>query len=106
MNKRIKTKIGVRSVVKGKVRDIEENTREGRSRGEMKYVVGHVQYLVGRKKLLFQFKYGKKKEMSCVSLSYVCSKEEVCLEMYEPISNLPQKEQGVFLTIYRDPVVV
>ena len=37
--------------------------------------------------------------MSSCSLVYLCSKEEVCLEMDEPISNLPKTEQGELLTI-------
>ena len=37
--------------------------------------------------------------MSCVSLSYVCLKEEVYFEMDEPIADLPQKEQGELMTI-------
>ena len=53
--------------------------------------MGCVQALVGKKKFLFKFEDGKKKEMSYFSLTYVCLKEEVCLETDEPISDLPQK---------------
>ena len=43
--------------------------------------------------------------MSSFSLVYVCSKQKVCLEMDEPIPDLPEKEQGELLTIYGDPDV-
>ena len=104
-NKWIKTKVGVGSVVKAKVEDMEENTRKGRIRRTGKEVVGCVQDVVGEKEFLVQFEDGQKKEMSSVSLSYVCSTEEVCLDMDEPILDLPQKEQGGLLTVYGDPVV-
>ena len=102
---RIKTKIGVGSLVKAKVRKMEENTREGRSRRTRKEVVGCVEAVVGKKKFLVQFEYGNKIEKSSISLLYRCSKHEVCLEMDEPISDLPQKEQGGLLTIDGDPDV-
>ena len=56
-----------------------------------KEVVGRVQDVVGKKKFLVQFEDGQKREMSSISLSCLCSKEEVCLEMEETISDLPQK---------------
>ena len=40
--------------------------------------------------------------MSSSLLHFLCSKEEVCLEMDEPISNLPKKIQGQFLIIDGD----
>ena len=40
--------------------------------------------------------------MSSSLFVYVCSKEEVCLEIDEPISNLPEKEQGGLLIIDGD----
>ena len=43
--------------------------------------------------------------MSYVLLLCVCSKEEVCLDIDDPIAELPQNEQGGFLTIYEDHVV-
>ena len=43
--------------------------------------------------------------MICVSLSYVCSKEEACLDMDDPISDLPQKQQCELLPTDGDPVV-
>ena len=71
-NKRTKTKIRVESVVKAKVGEMEENTREGRSRSIRKEVVGCVQAFVGKKKILFKFKDGKKKEMSSSLLQFLC----------------------------------
>ena len=59
----------------------------------------------GGKKLLVQFEDGQKKQMSCVSLPYLFSKYAVFLEMDDPISDLPQNEQGGLLTIDGDPVV-
>ena len=61
--------------------------------------------MVGKKKFLVQFEDGQKREMSSCSLVYVCLKQEVCLEVDEPISDLPEKEQGKLLTIDRDPGV-
>ena len=90
-NKRIKTKIGVGSLIKAKVGNMEENTREGRSRMTRKEVVGCVQSVMGKKKFLVQFEDGKKREMSSCLLVYVCSKHEVHLEMDEPISDPPPK---------------
>ena len=46
---------------------------------------------MGEKKFLVQFEDGQKKEMSYVSILYVCSKYEVFLEIDEPISDLLQK---------------
>ena len=46
-NKRIKTKIGVGSVVKEKFCDMEDNTREGRISRMRKYVVVCVQSMQG-----------------------------------------------------------
>ena len=62
--KRIKTKIGLGSVIKAKVGETEENTREGRSRTMRKEGVGCVQDVVGKNKFLVQFEDGQKKEMS------------------------------------------
>ena len=52
----IKTKIGVGSVVKAKVGEMEENTRERRIRSMRKELMGRVQAVVEKKKLLVQFK--------------------------------------------------
>ena len=60
-------------------------------------MVGCVQYVVGKKKLLFQFEYGQKRYISYCLLQYLCLKEEVCLEMDEPISNLPENNMVDFL---------
>ena len=99
----IKTKIGVGSVVKAKIGGMEENKREGRSGRTRKDVMGCVQDMVENNKFLFQFENGHKKEMFLCLLVYICLKEEVCLEIYDPISNLPEKQQAGFLTIYGDP---
>ena len=66
--------------------------------------LGCFQAVVGNKKLLVQFKDGKRREMSSSSLSYVCSKEEVGQEANGTISDLPKKEEFGLLTIYGDPV--
>ena len=63
-NKRIKTKIEVGYVVKAKVVDMEDKTREGRTRSMRKEVLGCVQAVVGKKKFLVTFKNGNKKGMS------------------------------------------
>ena len=55
MTKQTKTKIGVGSVVKGKVGELEKITREGRSRRTRKEVVGIVQALAGKKKFVVVF---------------------------------------------------
>ena len=78
-------------VVKEKVGDMEDNTREGRSRRMSKYLMLFVQAVVGKNNFLGQFECGKKKDMSYVFLLCVFLKEEVCLEMYEPISDLHKK---------------
>ena len=56
-----KTRIGVGSVVKAKVGEMEDNTREERSRRVSKEVVGCVQRVVGKKRFLVQFEDGNKK---------------------------------------------
>ena len=103
ITKQTKTKIGVGSVVKSKVRDLEKITREGRRRSIRKEVVGCVQSVVGKKKFLVLFEDGQKKEIGSSLLVYLSEKEEV--EMEESISHLPKKEEGVFLTINGDPEV-
>ena len=100
MKKQTKTKIGVVSVVKAKVGELEKIKREGRSRRMSKEVVGFVQSVVGKKKFLVQFEDGKKKEISSSSLVFLSLKEEV--EMDEPISHFPEKEQGELLTFNGD----
>ena len=91
------------SVVKLKVGEIEENTRDRRSRKMSKYVVVCVQVLMGKKIFLFKLGYGQKKEMSYSLLVFLSSKEEV--EMDEPLSNSPKKEQGELLIIDGNPEV-
>ena len=51
-------KIGVGSVVKARVGELENITREGKSRGIRKEEVGCDQAVVGEKKFLFQSEYG------------------------------------------------
>ena len=53
-----KTNIGIWSVVKAKVGELEKTTREGRSRRSRKEVVRYVQYVAGKRKFLVQFKDG------------------------------------------------
>ena len=60
--KRIKTNIGVGSVVKENVRDMEENTREGIIKMMRKDLMGCVQAVVGKKKLVVQFRNCRRKK--------------------------------------------
>ena len=87
MKKHTKTKIGVGSVVKAKVGELENITMEGRRRRMSKEVVGCVQSVVGKKNFLVLFEDGQKKEISSSLLVFLNSKEEV--EMDQPISHLP-----------------
>ena len=89
MKKQNKTKIGVGSVVKSKVGDLEKITREGRSRRTRKEVALCVQDVAGKKKFLFQFEDGQKKEISSSSLVFLSSKEEV--DMDDPLSHSTEK---------------
>ena len=59
-----KTKIGVGSVVKSKVGELENITREGRISIMSKEVVGYVHDVAGEKNFLVQFENGQKKEIS------------------------------------------
>ena len=61
MKKRTKTKIGVGYVVKSKVGELENITKEGIIRRTRKEVVGCVQSGVGKKNPLVQFEDGHKK---------------------------------------------
>ena len=56
---------------------MENITREVRIRRMRKEVVGCVQSVVGKKKLLVQFEDGQKKEISSSSLVFLSSKGEV-----------------------------
>ena len=67
--KRIKTNIGVGSIVKGKVGEMEDTTREVRIRRMRKEVMGCVQAVVGKKIFLVQFENGQKKRYE---LFFVC----------------------------------
>ena len=66
-------------------------------------MVGCFQAMMGKNKFLVKFKDGKKKEMSSCSLMVLFSKVEV--DMDEPLSKLPKKEQGQFLIIDGYPEV-
>ena len=84
------------SLVKSKFGNMGENTREGRSRSRRKEVAC-------KKRLLYQFEYCQSIDMSSCLLVYVFLKQEVCLDMDEPILELPEKEQGELLNIYGYP---
>ena len=80
MKNHTKTKIGVGSVVKAKVGELEKIKMEGRSRRNRKEVVGCVQSVVGKNDFLVQFEYGEKKETSYYSLIFLSSKEDVGMD--------------------------
>ena len=65
--------------------------------------MGCVHSVVGKKKFLFQFEDGQKKEISSSSLVFSSSKEEVDID--EAISHSPEKEQDEFFAIFGDPEV-
>ena len=67
-----------------------------------KEVVVCFQALVYNKKFMVTFEDGQKREMSSFSLLYLCQKEEFCLDMEEPISDLTPKEQDKLLTVDED----
>ena len=69
-NKQIKTNIKVGSIMKAKIGEMEDNTREGKSRRMRKLVVVCVQAMVGEKKFLVQFEDFQKIEMIASLLSY------------------------------------
>ena len=96
MKKQTKTKIGVGSVRKAEVGELEKIKKEGMSRSISKEAVGNNNFL-------FQLEYGQNKEISSSSLVFLGSKDEV--DMDEAISHSPKKEQGELLTIVGDPVV-
>ena len=89
MNNQTKTKIRVGYVVKAKVGELENITREGIIRRMRKEVVGCVQSVVGKNKFPVLFKYGQKKKIGSCLLVYLSEKEEV--EMEEPMSHLPKE---------------
>ena len=103
IKKYTKTKIGVGSVVKANVGELENITREGRNKRMRKKVVLCVHSVVGNKDYLVQFEDGHKKEISFSSLVFLSPKEEV--DMEEAISHSPKKEQGELLTIVGYPEV-
>ena len=103
MTKQTKTKIGVGFVVKAKVGELENITREERIRRMRKEVVGCVQILVGKKNFLVLFEDGQKKDICSCLIVYLSEKEEV--EMEDSISHLSEKEEDVLLNINGDPEV-
>ena len=86
--KRIYTNIGVGSIVKAKVVEMEERKREGRTSRTRKEVVGCVQSLLRKTDFVVKFECGKKIEMSAYSLSYVCDKDEVGKDAAKTIYDL------------------
>ena len=56
--------------MKAKIGEMEENTRDGRSRRMSKYVVVCFQAMVGKKKFLVQFEDGQNRLISASLLSY------------------------------------
>ena len=97
-------KIYAGTLVKEKVREVQEQTREGRINRVSKYVVGCFQDVIVKKKFLVQFEYGQNIDMSSCSLQYICLKQWVFQKVDDPISGLPQKKQGELLTVYGDHV--
>ena len=100
MTKQTKTKIGMGSVVKAKVGELEKITRKGRTRRMRKEVVGCVHSVVGKNKFLVLLEDGQKKEICSCSLVYLNEKEEV--DMEESITIFPEIEEGEPLTINGD----
>ena len=80
MNKQTKTKIGVESVVKAKVGELEKITRERISRRTSKEVVLCLHNVVGKKNYPVKLCDGKKKEIISSSLVFLGSKEEVNMD--------------------------
>ena len=75
-----KTEIGVGSIVKAKVGELEKITRQGRIRRTRKEVLRCVQSVVGKKKFIVQFEYGQNKEISSSLLVFFSLKEEVKMD--------------------------
>ena len=92
MKNQTKTKIGVGYVVKAKVGELENTTREVRSRRVMKEVVGCVQAVLVLKKFPVHFENSQKKERVSSLFLFLSSKEEV--DMDESLSHYPEKEQS------------
>ena len=74
IKKQIKTKIGVGSIVKSKVGELEKVISGGGVRKTRKDVVVCVQAVAGKKNFLIQFEDGQKKEISSSSLLVLSSK--------------------------------
>ena len=88
-----KMKIIFGLVVRAKVGEMDEKTREGGSIRMMKEVVGCAQTVVGKKKFCIQFKDDKYKYMSTGQLMMVLGEEEVDKVGDKSISNIPKKEK-------------
>ena len=54
-------------------------------------MLGCVKDMTGKKNYPVKFEDGHKREISSVSLSYVCLKDEVCLDIDDPLYDLPPK---------------
>ena len=82
---RINMNIRVGSVVNSEVGDMEKKAREGRIRSTRKDVVGCVQDVIGKKKILVQFKGAHEIYISTSLMLHLFKKEEVGQEVYETI---------------------
>ena len=80
-----KPKIGVGSVVKAMVGNLEKTTREGRSSRMRKEVMECVHASVVKKKFLLKLEYGQKKRISSSSLVFLSLKEDVDMDV--PLSH-------------------
>ena len=88
MKNHINTEIGMGSVVKAKVVELEDIIMEGISSRMRGNVVDCVHSVVG-KTLLVQLEDEQKKEIDYDFLVFLISKEEV--EIYEAFSHFPKK---------------
>ena len=91
----INMKVMVGYFVKAKVRDTEENTKEGRIRSTRKEVVVCVHYVVGKKRFLVNLKDGQRREIIYCLILYLCSTEEVGKEVSETIYDLPRTRRRI-----------
>ena len=70
--KRIKLKIEVGYLVKANTGNMEDKTRNGRSKRMRKEVVGCVQDVLGKNNVPDQFEYEQKRYLGYISLLYLC----------------------------------
>ena len=103
MKNQTKTKIRVESVVKTKVGELENITREGIIRRMRKEVVGFVQSVVGNKNFIVFFRDSQKIEIISYLIVFLSLKEGV--EKDKAILYSPKKEQSELLTVVGDPEV-